>query len=290
MKKIMNGTSISILVLALVFVFQLFYMYNNTNAKTILNINAKTFNEEPIYHILDYATDLLLDEIDEKENKTITMIFDDDTSPYKEFGVGYLYIRNKVFPMIMRDSDGIFHKTLKDKIDFTNEQLYTEQIDYLLLLGKGMEIFDVVTENDFTLYKVIDKKNNIIEKIKGYDLSLYMLYDHFGKNSKEFIDMVNMVENSIEEHWNFTSIDLMYGLFADLYNNNEYEDAIKYGNYYLNKVDYINDSVNIKLGEIYTKLEKYEDAIHHYNICKNNSACDAEEMDRRINNLKEVME
>ncbi len=288
MKKHKVYISISIILLAGLVIFQWIHLCNNTTAKAILDYRYKSFNNDTYYYVLDYVTDLLLKDIPDKDNKTITLLFNNETSPYEEFGIGYLYLRDKVFPMTMYDTEDCCIP-LSEK-SYWKVQFENEQWDYILLLGKETNIFNETSTHDYTLYKVVDKNNYILKEINSYDLSLYTVYKQFGEESTIFQNLIEMVKYSITEHWNFSSIDLMLNFANDLYIKNENEKAIEYSMFYLENVDFINDTLNSNLGAIYTEKEEYEKAIYHYNVCLRNEACDSLFVNQKISELQQIEE
>lgn len=290
MKKNQRFIEFSIIILIILIIFQFFFLYSKTIANTILNYGKTTFENDTNYLVLENLTKALLETIPEKENKNITLLFNEETSPYSEFGIGYLYIRYLAYPMQM-NTGYQFYFPISEQY-YLNEKIQKENLDYILLLGKNTELFNQISTKDYTLYKVTDKKNNQIKEISSINFGLYDIYKNINteEEQKKYNEIIKKMKVAIEEYWSFSSIDLMREFAIDLYENEEYDLAIEYSNYYLNTVDYINVPLNMNLADIYTKQGNFELAISHYQACQRNQECDSVLVQQKINELmlKEV--
>ena len=285
MKKNENYILASIVILMIAFGYQFYTIYKHTTANIFLNRNITILDNDTIYYVLDAVTDMLLEEIDDKENKAITMLTDNTITPYVEYGPGYMYVRNKVLPMHMY-LDWDFYLDLKEKDVST--LLKRQKLDYVLLFGKDVNLYNITSTHDYTLYKVIDRENNILEEVKGYDLSLYNLYKKYGINDKKFQSILKRVKKSISEHWLYSSINLMVNFANDLYKNGDYDLAVEYSEYYLLNVDFLHPTLNMNLAEYYTGLGEYDKAISYYKNLYSNANSDTELLDSRIEELEEL--
>lgn len=288
MKK--KNICVSIIFLLIVFVVQFSYLSQNTTARAVLDYKNMSFENDSNYFVLKELTELLLENIPEKDSKNITLIFNNKTSPYQEFGIGYLYIRYLVFPMTMYTSYEYYTDISKKK--YLDEQIVNEDLDYILLLGKDTKLFNELSTNDYTLYEVVNKENNQIREVASVNFGLYDIYNSIEteEEKEEFEDLVADTKKMLEEDWSFSAIGLMKNFANDLFLHNEYDLAMEYSYYYIDKVDYINEILNMNLGDIYRELNNYEQAIHHYEICLRNQACDSVNARKNIDELVSLMQ
>ena len=153
------------------------------------------------------------------------------------------------------------------------EQREASDLD-LVVAGKDTDFFGTVTTSDLTLFHLDDKKNNVYSVVDQINFSLYDLYK---LDKAKFEEFTSEVEYRIEKFWNFHSIDLMRYLVVDAYNDGNYKLAKKYGLYYTDKVDYINELVNPILAEISYKEGNKKEALKYFKICLKNYLCDLED-------------
>lgn len=276
---------IVIILLVIIFTGQYFLLYKYTAARTVLDPKVDVFNNEVAYKILKKSTDHLLTGVD-LENKAITLLFNDQTNKYSEYGIGYLYLRLDLLPVNMPSVPQFFYP-INDS-EFINTILETEEIDYVLFLGIDTEIYNEKTTSDFTLFKVIDRDNNIVEKVDEMDFSLYGLYEKCDNNEckKEVFDLADYFKKVIKQHFNIPAIIFMNDFANDLYLHQEYDLAIEYSNYYLEEVDYINDKINMNMGNIYEKRNDIDKAIHYYSNCMKNEVCNTVDVKEKIDHLE----
>ena len=261
--------SIINLVIALIIVFQVVYFYKNTTNDVLLNVSAKQESNDFALVHLDKVIDILLENVDSKQSNNFFIITNKETLPYEAYGIGYLYLRWKLYPNFLPTIGE--YNAIKATPEYIDSIGKNYDLDYVFVFGKDTNFFGYTTEADITLFHLDNKENNQYSYVDQINLSLYDLYNH---DKQLFNKFVVEVKYNIAEFWNFYCIGLMYNLVNDAYLNGNYELAKTYGKYYLDTVDYINDDVNIILAEIYYKEGKYELAKEHFNICLRNSACD----------------
>lgn len=277
----------SILILLFIFVFQYKYLINNTVGKYVLDNNYEEPELDISFYFLNKLTNGLIEDIDSKKDKNITLIYNEESNLFNQYAMGFLSVRYEVLPMNMdlryKWGYGILGNEAKDElIDFYN-------IDYVLLLGRNTSIYNIDSEKDYTLYKVVDKKNNLLEEVKSFNFGLYDLYllSKTDKEKEDFNKLLGYYQTLILTDFNFSAIDFIRNYAIDLYEHEDYEKAIEISNFYLENVDSINEFLNVNMGYIYKEKGDYETSLKYFQLCLNNSLCNKDLVNKEIDEINE---
>ena len=187
--------SIINLVIALIIVLQVAYFYKNTTNDVLLNVSAKQESNDIALVHLDKVIDILLKNVDSKQNNNFFIITNKETLPYEAYGIGYLYLRWKLYPNFL-PTIGEYNavKATPEYIDSIGKNY---DLDYVFVLGKDTNFFGYTTEADVTLFHLDNKESNQYSYVDQINLSLYDLYNHdkqlslFGDNKDNIVDEKN---------------------------------------------------------------------------------------------------
>ena len=232
------------IILILLILFQIVYFKKYTFNDYLFSPSKTEENNEYVFNHLDLVYDILFSNVELKD-ENIFLHYNQETAPYDEYGIGYLYTRWKFFPNYV-PSEHIFNIEKYD-IDLYKKADDLYNLGYLIIIGKDTEIFDYKTSKDFTLIKVEDSKTDTYTIVNEIDFNIYDIYK---LNDDNFDKFIKEVKKNIEMKWNFYCINLMRNFALDLYKHSDYEKAKEYGNYYLNNVDKENKEIKEMLESI----------------------------------------
>lgn len=276
-----NKVTFTIVCLLVIFIVQYFLMMTKSLEGYILNYK---YDEEHIqfsYVMQEMIAKIVKNKIDHSARFTFVSNYEDNV--YNLNGMDFSILRYELFPIdvVLRSRYNYPIKSVDDK----DKLIEKYDLDYILVANKNVQLYDYITSNSLTLYKVIDKKKAKLEVVFEDELSLYGLYNLYYRENETayFFDKIEVLKKQLELHDDYTSFVIINDFICDLFENNEDKLALEYANYYLSKINPIDNLITVHVGDYYFKEKDYANAKKYYSDCLSSPLCDSDYVNERLN-------
>jgi tetratricopeptide (TPR) repeat protein len=284
-------TSISIVILSVIFIAQFLLLHNNSFSGYVLN--PKNITERNNVHNIVYAMamDLVKVEIPRERNISIDVITDNSNGFY-DVGVNLVYDMTTFYPNnVIKTSERTAFDIKKLSDENIISYINSYDTDYIIVIGDNVTILGNTTSKDITLFKV--EGQNKLKLILEFDLAMYDLYNLYVDNNQKdlFSDYFKLITNLAHDYsTDFTTspaIEYIYDYATAMQKLQNYDEALKYYSLYMNyRVDY---KVYYNRAQTYMFKGNYQLALSDLRRCLDFEESDKNEIDRLMNNISKAI-
>lgn len=275
-----------IFVIFIIIIFQTIYFSKFAESGQVLNYYIKKEEKTSDNIVFSMISNLMSDYV--KKDSKIVFLGATKNQYYACNGITLFQLRLDFFDSIVEKGVSCFVEEKND--DYYIDLIKKNDIDYVLYIGRNTYFLDKYTKKDITLFEVENNNKIQLNSIFDINIDLYDLYTNYKNiDEKYFNENLEEIKQQIIYYYDFEGIDFIRNFAITSFDNRNYNLALSLTNFYLENVDYINDELNIKVGDYYFELEEYDKAKFYYNVCLRNLECDKKYVNKKINEADEEL-
>lgn len=280
---------ISIILLVGIVTFQSYKIYNDTYSGYMFDSKYDVDLINTNFLVLSYNLLTIKDMVPVNDD-TVLSVFANDSDNKYAMTLQYWVNKMNFYPINLPRNHK--HTPLEIYSDKTfSDSINKNKNDYIVLVGRNLNILNVETEKDISLYKVINK--NKLELILDFNNTLFSLKNNSKSIGKpEYFDtVINYIENNINNYSNLYgdyAYNYIYEFANELFSNGYKEESKKYYNLYLS-INSLEPTVLLRKASIYLDNGDYTNALFMVDYCEQLVDCN-KEISQSIRKDMEVVE